>query len=171
MALFLHAAKATSLEILVFGPNPGAAIATPAEKAGKLAQKRIDIRDWLTAEGHNAQFPEDIYDSAAPGPFDNIVYQEMVMMRHCDVIVVIVDSPGSNVELGAISTKAELAQKTHAFIDEAYTGGLAHNACLLLSHLNGEHSCYRYPDDIDGCHLRTRIAGLISKIQMVKYLA
>jgi hypothetical protein len=86
------------------------------------------------------------------------------------VIVVIVDSPGSNVELGAISTHADLAAKTHAFIDETFKGGLAHDSCELVSQLNGLHFCYRFPDDIDGCHLRSRIVRMVSKIQLVKYL-
>ena len=171
MSFFVDAARATSLQILVFGPNPHAANARPAERDGKLSQKRIDIRDWLVIEGHDAQFPEDIYDRTAPGPSRNVMYQEMVMMRGCDLIIVIVDSPGSNVELGAISTHSDLAQKTHAFIDETFVGGLAHESCLLLSELKGEHSCYCYPVDIDGCHLKTRIIALVGRIQMVKYLA
>jgi hypothetical protein len=171
MPFFADAAKATSLEILVFGPNPAAAVASPAEKIGRLARKRIEIRDWLAAEGHNAQFPEDIYDRTSPGPFANVMYQEIVMMRRSDVIVVIVDSPGSNVELGAIAGRSDLASKTHAFIDEDFKGGLAYAACLLLSEMNGEHSCYKFPDDIDGCQLRARVLGLVTKIQLIKYLA
>jgi hypothetical protein len=171
MPFFIDAAKATCLQILVFGPNPSAALATPAERNGKLAQKRIDIRDWLASQGHDAQFPEDIYDRAAPGPSRNVMYQEMVMMRGCDLIIVIVDSPGTNNELGAIATHSQLAQKTHAFIDETFVGGLAHECCLLVSQLKGEHYCYCYPADIDGCHLKTRIIDLVANVQLIKYLA
>lgn len=154
----------------MFGPNPGSAV-NPNTKAGKLAQKRIDIRDWLVAEGHDARFPEDIYQQTAPPPFNNVMYQEMVMMRQSDFIVVIVDSPGSNVELGAICAHADLAAKTHAFIDQSFHGGLAHQSCELLSQLNGLHFCYRFPADIDTCDLKTRITSMASKIQLVKYLA
>ena len=99
------------------------------------------------------------------------MYQEMIMMRACDLIVVIVDSPGTNNELGAISTHSDLAQKTHAFLDVTFVGGLAHQCCELVSQLKGEHYCYTYPDDIDGCHLKTRIADLVTNIQLIKYLA
>ena len=93
------------------------------------------------------------------------------MMKRCDLIVIIVDTPGSNVELGMISANPGLARKTHAFIDSKYKSGLAYKSMLLLKAMSGEMRAFEFPDDIDGCHLMTAVIKTVQRLQLVKYLS
>jgi nucleoside 2-deoxyribosyltransferase len=167
--IFQNAAAKIPLRILVFGPNPKAALKAPTVKVGKIAQKRIEIRDWLKSEGHEVLFPEDVYSKAPPAL--NVAAQELMMMRDCDFIVIIVESPGSNVELGVLSSHADLAQKTHAFIDKTFKTGYAYASCQLLKEISGAFYPYSYPKDIDGCHLKTKVQRTVRRLQLVKYLS
>ncbi len=166
---FVDAAAKISLRILVFGPDPKSATLSPASRNGKLASKRLEIRDWLANQGHEAVFPEDVYSAVPPAP--NIAAQEVMMMKYFDFIVVLVDSPGSIVELGVLSTHSDLAGKTHAFIDKTYSGGYAYVSCELLRTLNGDFTQYTFPDDLDGCTLKRWVAQTVSKLQLIRYLA
>ncbi len=166
---FQNAAAQIALRILVFGPDPRNATLHPRSRLGKLATKRIEIRDCLVSDGHEAVFPEDLYNKVPPAP--NIAAQEFMMMRQFDFIVIIVDSPGSNVELGVVSTRAELAGKTHAFIDATYSGGFAYKSCELLKQINGEFTPYNYPHDVVSCSLKTWVEQTVRKLQLIRYLS
>lgn len=159
-----------SLKILVFGPDPRQAVRHPRSKAGKIARKRIEIKDWLTAKGHTTDFPEDIYARASSRSISNISLQELAMMRRYDLIIVLVENPGSLTELGLIAGNTNLAQKSHIFVDSAYKGGFAYKAGQSVKLLKGAFSSFAYPTDITECHLLTKISKTIDQLRIMKFL-
>lgn len=159
--------RAQKLAILVFGPTPKAAT-DPAHPSYKLAKKRIEIRDRLRAEGHDAEFPEDLLQGTNTPPQGQVLLYEEVLVANNDLVVMIVDSPGSNTELGYFSGKTTLAEKTQAFINSAYRGGLPDDTCHALRDLGGVTHYYDYPDDVDKCHLWGMVSQLVNKLQRRK---
>jgi hypothetical protein len=103
-----RALGAIKLKILVFGPQ----VHTPSKnrKTRKLQNKREEIRAALEAEGHHVNYAEDLVDPSMKGPGGNEFFQELLIMPEYDLIVAIVDSPGSTVEATAISMSPLLAQ-------------------------------------------------------------
>ncbi len=91
-------------------------------------------------------------------------------MREYDLIVTIVDSPGSIAEATAIALKPHLAQKSSLFLDGAYVGGLVGEACKNAEDIGAHFKTYSYPGDLDNCHLLGFILERIEKIQKLKYL-
>lgn len=159
--------KAQRLAILVFGPAPHIA-GDPSASSHKLALKRIEIRDKLRAEGHIAEFPEDLLVGTNKPPKGMLLRYEEVLASTHDLVVMLVESPGSNNEIGYFAAKTDLAQKTQAFIDKRYIGGLAEDTCHSLIDLGGEFEHYQYPDDLDHCHLWGAIKKLVEILQRRK---
>ena len=158
------------LSVLVFGPDPSMATKHPRKKQGKLAKKRIEIRDWLLSEGHTATFPEDIYDASSTGAMANVAFQEIAMMRNYDMIVALIEAPGSLTELGYLAGDPEIAQKTHVFLDQKYLKGFAFQAAESIQLLKGEFDSYEYPKDITECNLRTKVTNTVETLAIAKYL-
>ena len=166
--LIANAVDALKLKILVFGPQ----VHTPScdVRTAKLQDKRRDIRGKLEGLGHSVKYAEDLVDPHLPGPTGNAFFQELVVMREYDLIVTIVDSPGSIVEAVAISLNPQLAQKSSLFLDNAYIGGLVGEACRNAADIGAHFETYAYPKDLDDCHLFGYILDRASKIQKMKYL-
>lgn len=158
------------LNILIFGPDPKEAIARPKSKVGKIAKKRIEIKQWLSKDGDTAHFPEDIYDPSSKGSNASIPYQELAMMRHYDVIIALIESPGTLVELGCIATHPRIAQKSHIFLDAAHKTGIAYKFAKDVEKLKGAFHSFKFPDDIIYCHLRTKISKTVEELRLAKFL-
>tara|TARA_R110002049_G_scaffold90911_2_gene227346 strand:+ start:257 stop:763 length:507 start_codon:yes stop_codon:yes gene_type:complete len=154
--------KTQKLNILVFGPTPS--IAGQPGKLGEIASKRVEIRDYLLAEGHNAVFPEDEIPKNSNDP----ITEEIFLIQDADLVVVIVESYGTNVEAGILSQRASYAEKTFVFIDSAHRSGAAYAACKLIQRLRGSMKPFIYPDDIEKCHLKTSIAKVVNETQYRK---
>ncbi len=166
--LIERAFEAIKLKILVFGPQVHTQ--SPDVRTAKLQGKRRDIRAKLEAIGHYVKYAEDLVDPHLPGPAGNTFFQELVIMKEYDLIVTIVDSPGSIAEAAVIATKPQLAQKSSLFLDGAYVGGLVGEACRNAEHIGAHFRTYSYPNDLDDCHLLGYIVERILQIQMMKYL-
>jgi len=156
------------IRILVFGPQVHTL--SENERTCKLQKKRIQIRAELEALGHYVKYAEDLVDPKIDGPAGNAFFQELVIMREYDLIVTIVDSPGSIAEATAISMKTQLAQKSSLFLDNNYLGGLVGAACQNAEDIGAHFQTYQYPDDLDLCHLLGYVKTRVSKIQKMKYL-
>lgn len=157
------------LRILVFGPaatNPSS-----AERVQALRQKRVDIRQALVDAGHVAVFPEDIVEPGLPPPVNNPVLQEMLLLKEYDYVVVLVESPGSNVELGMITSTKRFAEKSHLLIASEYGTGLARSACQLCETLGGAVSEFEYPRDITECHLLSKVLNRVATLQLARFLS
>lgn len=166
--LIANAVDAIKLKILVFGPQ----VHTPSadERTAKLQTKRKEIRHKLEDLGHHVKYAEDLVDPHLSGPSGNAFFQELVIMREYDLIVTIVDSPGSIAEAAAIATKPMLAQKASLFLDAAYSGGLVAETCKNAEDMGAHFSTFNYPGDLDSCHLYGFVLDRIRKVQKVKYL-
>lgn len=167
--LIASAISATHLRILVFGPSPTTS-APPGSLLDGLRTKRAEIRAELLNQGHTADFPEDLVDSSAPPPFDNPWFQEQLLMKSYDLILVLIGSPGSTVELGAISTNPTLCRKSQLFLCADHVGGLADQACKLAANLDARVMYYTFPPDIVDCHLFGAIDSIVKKLQVAKTL-
>ena len=166
-ALLAKKIQDQKLAILVFGPAPSGAL-DPTSQFHKLAKKRIEIRDMLRAEGHLAEFPEDLLVGTNFPPRGLLLHYEEVLASSHDLIVMLVESPGSIAEVAYFSAKTELAQKTQAFINERYKGGLPDDTCHTLKVLGGEYRYFKYPDDLDLCYLWGAVRKLVETLQRRK---
>jgi len=167
-ALISNAIDGISLKILVFGPQVHTP--SPQERTAKLQAKRRDIRARLEESGHFVRYAEDVVDPVADGPFANPFFQEILIMGEYDLIVTIVDSPGSIVEATVISMSPRLAQKSSLFLDATYLDGLVGSACQNAEDVGAHFQTYQYPQDLDECHLLGYVVTRVRKIQKIKYL-
>ena len=160
--------SANRLRVLVFGPYPVGPLPDPFFEA--LRRKRLEIQAALQGQGHAADFPENLVDPSLPPPFDNAWLQEQLLMRDYDLIVLLVGSPGANVELGAISTNPALCQKSQLFLCVDHKGGAAEEACRLATTFDARLQEFIYPDDLTKCHLVAAVDGIVRKLQAAKAL-
>ena len=168
-ALIAQNLTSIKLNILVFGPNPQTQSNDPQILA--LTKKRIEIRDNLTQLGHNAVFPESVVIPNGTIPAQNVVVQEVLLIRDYDLIIVLLQSPGSCIEIGVISARSEFALKTQVFIQRAFAGGLADHACELIESLGGIRHQFDYPADLTQCHLLTHVVKRAQLAQLAKFFA
>jgi len=155
---------------MVFGPNPAFTPATALRDA--LLRKRLQIRghivDQLSCE---ADFPEELFRNAMtdiPIFGNNIVRLELeAARRDYDLVIILVESPGSCVELGYFCADHEVKEKTAAFILEAHKAGLA----AMTAEADARY-CYFYVEvDLTACHLLAKVSELVAKVQQLKLLA
>lgn len=158
-----------ALKILVFGPQVKTLSAD--ERTRNLQLKRKQIRCELETLGHHVRYAEDLVDPDLPGATCNVFLQEIVIMTEYDLIVTLVDSPGSIAEAIAITMNPALAQKASLFVDFDHRGGLVANACDLAKKLGADYRNYQYPEDLVDCHLLGFVKEKIENVQLVKYLS
>jgi len=159
----------THLNILVFGPK--IATISEDEKVRNLQNKRIVIRVELERLGHFVRYAEDLVDPNLPSPQNNAALQEILIMGEYDLIINIVDTPGTIIEAALIAIKPNLANKTSLFIDNAYTSGLAASTCELAKLSGAECHYYQYPEDLVDCHLLGYVIRHVEKTQLVKFIS
>lgn len=158
-----------SLRILVFGPQ--VKVLSEDERTRNLQLKRIQIRNELEDLGHHVRYAEDLVDPDLPGATSNVFLQEIVIMNEYDLIVTLVDSPGTNAEATAIALKPNLAQKASLFVDFDHREGLVAQACSLAQQLGADYRNYHYPEDLVECNLLGFVKEKIQNVQLVKYLS
>ena len=159
--------KSITLKILIFGPDSNGT--STDVRVNAIKNKRIQIRNHLISEGHTAVFPEDIVDPNAAPPMNNPAIAESLLMREYDVIINIVETPGSIAEAGKISEHSALAAKSLLFICDQYCTGFPYAACQQAKQIGAELSTFSYPNDVTQCHLLTKVCDMINKIQLVKF--
>jgi len=157
------------LDILVFGPS--AKIMSSDERTRNLQNKRLEIRDRLVDQGHNATFAEDIIDSGMNEAHNNPFIQELFIMSEYDMIVNIVDSPGTIMEASVPARDPKIAQKTTLFLNEEYSEGLVYDACKTAELLGACFKNYLYPNDLIECHLLGAVMERVNKAILIKLLS
>ncbi|MEQ9440713.1 MAG: hypothetical protein RIG62_16810 [Cyclobacteriaceae bacterium] len=167
--LISDATNNMNLNILVFGPQVHTI--SDNERTKNLQFKRIQIREELEALGHFVRYAEDLVDPNLPSPQNNAVLQEIVIMAEFDLIINIVESPGSITEATLIATKANLSQKATLFMDESHLGGLPAQACQLAVQLGANFETFKYPQDIVQCHLLGSVKKRVEKTQFTKFFS
>ncbi|MEK7873573.1 MAG: hypothetical protein AAB502_06930, partial [Chloroflexota bacterium] len=104
---------AIKLRILIFGPALEGSNDDP--RVIDLRKKRKQIREYLEKIGHHVAFPEEIVDPNADPPANNPVVQEILLVKDYDFVINLIETSGTNVELGMFCTKEDCARKTHLF--------------------------------------------------------
>lgn len=156
------------IKILVFGPD--VSLISSDERTAKLQRKRIEIRENLEALGHNVKYAEELVDPNIDGAGSNMFFQELVIMKEYDLIVILLGSPGANSEATVIAVRPDLAPKAALYMDSDHQGGFVGEACRNASDFGAEFHTYNYPADLDLCHLMGFVKNRVSIIQKIKYL-
>jgi hypothetical protein len=157
--------KATKLEILVFGPAMDPPSLDPY--VASLQAKRMEIKRRLIAEGHSVAFGEEVFDPAMPAHLASPLLQEIVAMHAADLIIVLVHSPGSILEAGAIVSKQELCPKARFYCFEEHKDG------FVVKHLRSL-AAYGATCDlvsltaVQACHLTSTVMDRVQDIQAGK---
>src|SRR5690242_3473755 len=86
--------------ILIFGPNPY--IPNPAGFSQDLAKKRLEIKEALKSDGHEAVFPEDLLSGSSDPDLDNPYIWEQTLVYEYDMVVDLVGSHGAISELSLL---------------------------------------------------------------------
>lgn len=158
-----------ALQILVFGPQVKNLSADPRTQLLQL--KRMQIRGELEKCGHIVKYGEELIDLTLPEPMNNAFLQESLIMKEYDLIVTIVDSPGSICEASTIALKPELATKSSLFIDETYVLGLTGSMCRIAQTIGAELTTFKYPEDLKLCNLLGSVKKKVREVQIVRYLS
>lgn len=158
--------KNIHLNILVFGPQLNH-VSTDV-RIGKLQNKRKQIRLELEELGHFVRYAEDLCDPNLPSAQGIAFFQEIIIMREFDLIVNLVETPGSIVEAATIACKPDLARKTSLFLNGEYLAGLVASSLEAARFHGADVNNYRYPEDLDECHLLGQVIRRVEKAQFVK---
>jgi hypothetical protein len=168
--LYQENIEAISLSVLLFGPNPSV---IPSDAHAKsLLDKRLQIRGALEGDGHLVKFGEDLVDPGLPPPASNPFLQELLLFSSFDVIIVLLYSYGTQIEVGAIATNPEAAQKSHLFLCDSFTDGLPFHACIHARDVwKAKFSLYKYPSDIVDCNLLQWSQETVAAVRVAKFLS
>lgn len=167
--LIASGVSSVQLDILVFGPQVTTMSTDP--RTLSLQKKRMQIKDELISLGHNAKYAEELVDPTLTGPDGNAMFQELLIMESYDLVINVVDSPGSIVEATMIAGQPAIAQKSALFMDGNYVGGLVHSTCLQAAEFGAHYQNYVYPTDLDDCHLLGFVLNRVRITQKKKYLS
>ncbi len=161
-SLFSAITGRPALRILVWGPGPS---------EDSLHAKRKDIRDRLCRLGHDAFFSEGaISDEKLQAGGLNVTIEEYLQARGVDYIVCLMSSPGSIGEVHDYAKKRELARKMMICVDERHRDGYsAQGALRIFEGLNGKLDWFRSPEDIEGCHVASRVLEQVQKTADAKH--
>jgi hypothetical protein len=137
-----------SLNILVWGPNP--------KSGSPAAKKRIEIRDELRKQGHNAMFSEDL----PVKPCETHLSQkarEFAQAQAADLIVIMVEgAPGALGEMHDFCGNPELAPKIYVLIPHVYSDG--YSAKGVIQDLSDGYGgvCWYKACDLEQCNVLTK---------------
>jgi hypothetical protein len=155
--------RRTPLAVLVWGPGLS---------DSDLYKKRLQIRAVLRSEGYAAVFSEEI--DADSGDLGNSAKaRELLQALAADFIVVIHGSPGSVAEVHDFAGFiGDLGRKMLIFIDSQHVGGYSYTGALkeLQTVYNNVHT-YRYPEDIEQCHLIAAVRSRLTVLRWAKWRA
>jgi len=163
--LFSESIKSIKLNILVFGPQ--VADISENERTRNLQLKRIQIREELSKDGHNVKYAEDEVDPS----LGNMMLQEELIMREFDMIINLVDSPGTIIETGFIARNPDIASKAQLFIDSSFSEGLVAETCRLAEELGAYYQEYKYPEDLTDCHLLGFAKQRVLSAQKIRFFS
>jgi len=131
------------------------------------------LRRALAKEGHEVILIEEEIKGSLPAPLDNAWVQELAILRSYesfDLIIILVHTPGTNVELGVISSTKELAERSQLFLCDQYQTGAAWVACQAAVLVGAVFTPYTYPADIVDCHLTAKVLEKVRAVQIGKFL-
>jgi hypothetical protein len=164
----IAALESIKLKVLVFGPS-----STPHHPPGftaDLANKRVQIRDALIGDGHEAAFPEDLMHGSIDPSLDNPYIWEQVLVREYDMVVSLVGSFGAVSEL-SLFMRENLALKAALFFNQDHCDGLAYAQAQAIRDMGATLEQYTYPADLHSCNLMTYIQEKVRAVRVGKFFS
>ncbi|MES9905502.1 MAG: hypothetical protein ABW168_22845 [Sedimenticola sp.] len=158
-----------SLKILLLGPQVNNL--SDDQRILELQNKRLEIKGALSSLGHTVSYPEDIIDDGSPDPGVGVLHKELLIMNQYDVIVALIGSPGTFVEIGIIASRPQIATKSTLYIDEEEKDGFVMKACQDAEFIGADYNTFKYPEDLTECNLLGFIKKKISSVQMTFFLS
>jgi hypothetical protein len=104
---------------LVWGPNPAA--------GDPVSSTRIALRDALRANGHIADFSEELYD---PSSALSAFAQQVAQAEAYDVVFSMPASFGAVAEIHDFARLPTVSRKVIAFVDQAHLNGYSHQSLI-----------------------------------------
>jgi hypothetical protein len=156
------------LKVLVFGPSTS--INHPPGFTADLARKRLEIRDALIADGHEAVFPEDLMHGAVDPAINSIYIWEQMLVQEYDMVVNLVGSFGAVDELSLFSSP-DLARKAALFFNQNHTTGLAFDHAKVIEAKGAKLHTFTYPDDLTRCDLMKHVRYKVWAVRVGKFYA
>jgi hypothetical protein len=104
---------------LVWGPNP--------TTGDPIAIARVRLRDAIRANGHVADFSEDLYDPSSPV---SAFAQQLAQAEAYDVVFSIPASFGAVAEIHDFARLPTVSRKVIAFVDQAHLNGYSHQSLI-----------------------------------------
>lgn len=139
------------LKVLIWGPGTS---------DGELYRKRRELRDRLKKLGHQADFSEDVWkpDLLSRSGL-NLLVAEFLQAKSYDYVVCLMASPGSIAEVHDFARDKRLACKMMICVDSNHKSGYSAQGILrIFEGFNGKIDWFE-SDDIQNCHLSTRVLG------------
>lgn len=156
------------LKILVFGPSPNLKHA-PGFMAD-LAKKRMEIREALRSDGHEAVFPEDLVAVSMDPAINNEYIWEQMLVKQYDMVVNLVGSPGAIAEL-SLCLQETLARKAALFFNREHVDGLVYKQAEVIAALGAHLHTYTYPDGLTSCDLMKQVREKVWAVRVGKFYA
>jgi hypothetical protein len=104
---------------LVWGPNP--------TTGDPIAIARVRLRDAIRANGHVADFSEDLYDSSLSL---SGFAQQVAQAEAYDVVFSLPASFGAVAEIHDFARLPTVSRKVIAFVDQAHLNGYSHQSLI-----------------------------------------
>jgi hypothetical protein len=144
---------------LIWGTAPDAS--TP------IGTARRNLRDALLADGHLAQFSEDLFD---PGCGLSILAQQVTQAEAHDIVFSIPGSPGSIAEIHDFARIPGISHKVVAFLDNAWSAGYSNQSLVQLQSTATCQIQLYQSSDLPDCVIRIA-QNLVRRLQEFYYLA
>lgn len=141
----IERSKEVSLSILVWGPAPTSD--SPA------ARKRVEIGQFLSEEGHNAMFSEQLEAVPVPGNWSaKALEYAQAKVVHL-IFILIEDSPGALAEAVDFICLPQLASKCVVLVPRHYRSGYPASG-PLQEHDDGYRGVFWYSaEDLETCNV------------------
>jgi hypothetical protein len=124
----LNKLRNLSLTILIWGQSPS--------RDTPVSRKRMQIKESLSRENHNALFSEDIDPGMGHGLSEKT--KELIQAEEAHLIIVLVeDSPGASAELHDFGVYDTIRQKLLVMVPRGYSGGYSGKG--LVANLDDAH--------------------------------
>lgn len=144
---------------LVWGPNP--------TSADPVSTTRVGLRDALRANGHVADFSEELYD---PASTLSVFAQQVAHAEAYDVVFTIPSSFGAVAEVHDFARLSAVSRKVIAFVDEAHLNGYSHQS-LIAAQTSASCRVETYDShNLPNCII-DRALGEIRRLQELFYIS
>lgn len=161
--IFKDIKRKSELNIVIWGP-----CFSKDPKIQKIYEKKKQIQKIIGDLGHNIVIgEEDELVKKLQKSGLNLYSAEYIEATNADYIVCFMASPGSIGEVHDFATK--FTHKMMICINAEYNEGYSAGGILsIFEGKNGKLDWFKYPEDIDECHLAGRVIKQIQRVRQAK---